>query len=112
MVVAVVGNEDVAAAVVVEIGQHELARVLRLRNVSAEERVRVVDEFAVAVTDENGQSMLWVVSAGKATRRAIVLGPDRLDQIEVKSGLAPGEPVIVNPPAGLTDGAVVKVKGS
>jgi hypothetical protein len=43
----VVGNEDVATAVVIEIGKHELARVLRLRNVSAEERVRVVDEFAV-----------------------------------------------------------------
>jgi HlyD family secretion protein len=65
-----------------------------------------------AVTEQNGQSMVWVVSGGKTARRAVTPGPDRLDQIEVKSGLVPGEAVIVNPPAGLTDGAPVRVKGS
>jgi len=65
-----------------------------------------------AVADMNGQPAVWVVSAGRARRRAVTLGPDRLDQIEVKSGLVPGEPVVVNPPGGLTDGAVVRVKGS
>jgi HlyD family secretion protein len=65
-----------------------------------------------AVSEQNGQPMLWVVSGGKAARRTVRLGPDRLDQVEVTSGLAPGETVIVNPPAGLTDGVPVRVKGS
>ena len=65
-----------------------------------------------AVSDQNGQSIVWVVAGGKATRRTVTPGLDRLDQIEVTSGLAPGETVIVNPPAGLTDGARVRVKGS
>jgi len=65
-----------------------------------------------AVAERNGQSMVWVVANGKATARSVALGPDRLDQVEVKSGVAPGEAVIINPPAGLTDGAVVRVKGS
>ena len=65
-----------------------------------------------AVSERDGRSMVWVVSGGKAMRRAVTLGPDRLDQVEVTSGLEPGEPVIVNPPAGLTDGSVVRVKGS
>jgi HlyD family secretion protein len=65
-----------------------------------------------AVSEQNGQSLVWVVRGGKAARRAVTLGPDRLDQVEVKSGLAPGEPVIVNPPAGLTDGSLVRVRGS
>jgi len=65
-----------------------------------------------AIADRNGQVVVWVVSAGRATPRAVALGPDRLDQVEVKSGLVPGEAVIVNPPAALNDGAVVRVKGS
>jgi HlyD family secretion protein len=65
-----------------------------------------------AVTERNGQSMVWVVSGSKATLRPVTLGPDRLDQVEVKSGLVPGEPVIVNAPAGLTDGGPVRIKRS
>jgi HlyD family secretion protein len=65
-----------------------------------------------AVAERKGQSMVWVVTNGKATARSVALGPDRLDQVEVKSGVAPGEAVIINPPAGLTDNAVVRVKGS
>ena len=52
-----------------------------------------------------------MVTGGTATRRPVVLGADRLDQMEVKSGLVPGETVILNAPAGLTDRARVRVKG-
>ena len=62
------------------------------------------------VSEDNGQSVVWVVAGTKAKRRAVSLGADRLDQIEVKSGVAPGEILIVNAPAGLTDGALVRVK--
>jgi RND family efflux transporter MFP subunit len=63
-----------------------------------------------AVSEQSGQSIVWVVAGGRATRRTVTPGLDRLDQIEVKSGLAPGETVIVNPPAGLADGARVRLK--
>jgi RND family efflux transporter MFP subunit len=62
------------------------------------------------VSEDNGQPVVWVVNGTKAKRRAVSLGADRLDQIEVKSGVAPGEILIVNAPAGLTDGALVRVK--
>ena len=64
-----------------------------------------------AVLEQNGASYVWVVAAGAATRRPVVLGPERIDQIEVKSGISPGDALIVNAPAGLTTGAPVKTKG-
>ena len=45
-------------------------------------------------------------------RRPVTLGRDRLDQVEVQSGLAAGEAIVINPPSGLTDRALVRVKGS
>ncbi|MBI3492830.1 MAG: efflux RND transporter periplasmic adaptor subunit [Acidobacteria bacterium] len=63
------------------------------------------------VIEQNGQQIVWVVSGGSVKRRVVTLGPERLDQVEVKSGVAPGETLILNPPGGLTDRAVVRVKG-
>jgi len=54
----------------------------------------------------------WVVTNNVVTRRPIVRGPDRIDQIEIRSGLAPGEAVVLTPPAGLTDGMRVRVKAN
>ena len=64
------------------------------------------------VTGQGGQSIVWVVSNGTAARRAVTLGADRLDQVEVKSGVVPGEMIVVNPPAGLVDRGPVRVKGT
>jgi RND family efflux transporter MFP subunit len=64
-----------------------------------------------AVAAQGSQGTVWVVAGGLATRRPVVLGADRIDQLEVKSGLVPGEAVILNPPAGLTDRRRVRVKG-
>jgi RND family efflux transporter MFP subunit len=64
------------------------------------------------VTERGGQSFVWVVSNGTVARRAVTLGADRLDQVEVKSGVVPGEVVVVNPPPGLTDRGLVRVKGT
>ena len=63
-----------------------------------------------AVTDQSGPAV-WVVTSGTASRRPVVLGADRLDQVEVRTGLAPGEAVILNPPPGLTDRQRVRIKG-
>src|SRR5262249_25510040 len=55
-----------------------------------------------AMTEVAGQPAAWVVANGVATKRTVTLGADRIDQIEVRSGLLPGETVVLNPPAGLT----------
>ena len=65
-----------------------------------------------ALAEAGGQTIAWVVAGGVAARRAVKVGADRVDQIEVKGGLLPGETVILNPPGGLVDRAPVRVKGS
>src|SRR5262249_55001121 len=64
-----------------------------------------------AVAEENGQTIVWVVTGNTASRRTVTLGEERIDQIEAKSGVIPGETLILNPPAGLIDRARVRVKG-
>ena len=41
----------------------------------------------------------------------MTLGRERLDQVEVRSGVVPGEAMILNPPAALADRGPVRVKG-
>jgi HlyD family secretion protein len=64
-----------------------------------------------AVTEQGGQPVVWVVTANTANRRVIALGPERLDQIEVKTGVVPGETIVMNPPPSLTDRGLVRVRG-
>ena len=63
------------------------------------------------LTDQSGSPFVWVVSGNKASRRPVVLGRERLDQVEVRSGVAPGEALVLNPPASLTDRGPVRLKG-
>ena len=63
------------------------------------------------VTDQNGAPIVWVVTGTTAARRAVTLGRERLDQVEVTSGVAPGEALILNPPPTLTDRGPVRLKG-
>src|SRR3954470_21200780 len=63
------------------------------------------------VTEQNGGPAVWVVTGTKVARRPVVLGRDRLDQVEVRSGVVPGEALVINPPANLTDRGVVRLKG-
>ena len=79
---------------------------LAIRNVFRNRRRTVI-----TVAAEGSQGTVWVVTGNTATRRAVVLGADRIDLMEVKSGLVPGEAVILNPPGGLMDRARVRVKG-
>jgi len=65
-----------------------------------------------AITQQGGASVVWVVSSGLSVRRVVALGAVRIDQVEIKSGVVPGEVVVLNPPAGLTDRGIVRVKGS
>jgi RND family efflux transporter MFP subunit len=63
-----------------------------------------------AVTEQGGAPAVWVVTGATASRRRVTLGADRLDQVEVASGVAPGDAVILNPPPTLTDHGRVRVK--
>jgi HlyD family secretion protein len=65
-----------------------------------------------AVSGVGDQPRVWVVNGSTASSRVVVLGVDRVDQVEVSSGVAPGEVVILNPPAGLAEQALVRVKGA
>jgi HlyD family secretion protein len=63
-----------------------------------------------AVRDFEGRAVVYVVEDGRASMRGISprpLGPDR---VIVSGGLAPGEMVIVEAPAGLSDKSRVRVK--
>lgn len=53
---------------------------------------------------------VWVVADGHARRRAVRAGILGTDSVQILSGLAAGDSVIVTPPAGLADGARVAEK--
>ena len=65
---------------------------------------------ASAVSSRDGNDVVFVVSAGRAERRAVATGEVRGKDVLVTSGLAPGEPVVVVAPPGLTDGDPVREK--
>jgi RND family efflux transporter MFP subunit len=63
-----------------------------------------------AVVGQGERAAVWVVSGTTVTRRTVALGPERLDQIEVRSGVAPGEALVLSPPSTLGDGERVRLK--
>jgi RND family efflux transporter MFP subunit len=63
---------------------------------------------ATAVQRIGGRDYVFVVSAGRAERRAVAIGGRAGDQVIIDSGLAPGERVVAPAPAGLEDGSPVK----
>jgi RND family efflux transporter MFP subunit len=63
-----------------------------------------------AVVKKGDATAVWLVRDSKAVSRPVSLGADRLDMVEVRSGVAPGDSLIVGAPETLTDGATVKVK--
>jgi len=63
---------------------------------------------ARALREDQGRTIAWVVSGGRAERRAVSTGRRQDDDILVTAGLSSGERVIVNAPAALREGAAVK----
>jgi RND family efflux transporter MFP subunit len=60
-----------------------------------------------AVRSDNGQDQVFVFSDGKAQRRPVTLGGNVGESRQVRSGVSAGESVILDPPAGLKDGAAI-----
>jgi RND family efflux transporter MFP subunit len=63
-----------------------------------------------AVRSVDGRSVVFVVNADRLERRAITVGLDSGDQVEVLSGVTAGERVVVEGPLTLKDGDKVKVQ--
>jgi HlyD family secretion protein len=61
-----------------------------------------------AVRTANGQSVVFVVREQRVERRAVTLGQADGDRVEIVSGVAAGDRVVVEGPDTLADGARVK----
>ena len=65
------------------------------------------------IRDASGQSAeVWVVSGSGADKRTVAVGAELPDGVQVTSGLAPGERVVVDPPAALAPGAPIAVQSA
>ena len=65
-----------------------------------------------AVTQGGDGARVWVIENEKATSRTVDVGPARGSQVENRRGLAGGEQVVLDAPAGIKEGARVRIKGS
>ena len=61
-----------------------------------------------AVLNRDKQDVVFVVHGGKAERRAVTVSDTQGDDSVLSAGVANGEMVIINAPAGLKDGLAVK----
>jgi RND family efflux transporter MFP subunit len=72
-------------------------------------RIRVP---AAAVQREGDNTYVWIVSDGRAERRAVTIGAESEGSIEVRAGIASGDELVSPVVQGLEDGGKVKLKAS
>jgi RND family efflux transporter MFP subunit len=72
-------------------------------------RIRVP---AAAVQREGDNAYVWVVSEGRAERRAVTVGAESEGSVEVRAGVASGDELVSPVVQGLEDGGKVKLKAS
>jgi RND family efflux transporter MFP subunit len=77
--------------------------------IEAEEHLGVVLVPAAAVVRDGGSEAVLVAVGDQAERRAIEVGLADAADVEVESGVAPGDLVITSGQAGLPDGAEISV---
>jgi RND family efflux transporter MFP subunit len=63
-----------------------------------------------AVRTADGRKIVFVLREDRVERRAVTVGLEQGDQVEVLSGVSAGERVVVDGPAALKDGDKVKVQ--
>jgi RND family efflux transporter MFP subunit len=63
-----------------------------------------------ALQSRDGRDIVFVVQHGRAERRAVTVSDTLGDDSVLSAGVAAGESVIADPPAGLTDGAAVRAE--
>lgn len=76
---------------------------------SGDARIIVIPENALRELPD-GRNVVWVLKRDRAERRAVRVASRHQDEAAVAAGLAAGEKVIVDPPAGLTETMRVKEK--
>lgn len=86
------------------------ARVAFLaREVAADERQPVTAVPAAAIAEQATRPVVYVVRDGQAVATPVELGRRLGDLTEITAGLKVGERVVLEPPAGLKDGAKIRV---
>lgn len=65
-----------------------------------------------AIDASASHDFAWVVHDSKVERRAVTVAHSNGSDVTLSAGLAPGESVVLNPPATLTDGAAVTVEST
>jgi RND family efflux transporter MFP subunit len=65
-----------------------------------------------AVRAEGDARYVFVVRGETVERRAVKVGGTDGDRLEVLAGLSSGDQVVIAPPAGLSDGSKIRVKGT
>ncbi|HWF78284.1 MAG TPA: efflux RND transporter periplasmic adaptor subunit [Caulobacteraceae bacterium] len=103
-----VGFKSRDPRIVPEMGAHVAFLSPTPTNSAAASRAVIVPPDAVQ-TEDNGQSVVFVIANGKAERRAVRLGDKSVDGQMIVAGLAPDETVAVEGAEHLKDGAAVKV---
>ena len=63
-----------------------------------------------AVRNEQGQTVVFVVVEDHVERRAVRTSPSQGDVLEIVSGLAAGERVVVEGPPDLADGRKIEIR--
>jgi RND family efflux transporter MFP subunit len=74
---------------------------------AAERKARLMVPKSAVRTD-GAQKIVFVVKEDRVERRAVTVGGETGDQVEVVSGLNSGEKIVVEGPEGLADGSRVK----
>lgn len=63
-----------------------------------------------AVRKVGEASVVWVVSDGKIERRAVTLGAEHGNDVEVMAGVSAGDSLVIRGPEGLHEGQAVEIK--
>jgi RND family efflux transporter MFP subunit len=72
--------------------------------------IRALLAPAAAVSTLGQMERVFVASDGRAVLRLVKTGAPRGDRIEILSGLAEGDRLVLNPPAGLREGQALEVQ--
>ncbi len=79
------------------------------RSESAEGHAARAVVAAAAVRGSGSDTVVFVLDGDHVERRAVTLGPEEGDEVQVVAGLTPGERVVVDGPPELEDGQAVRV---
>lgn len=75
-------------------------------------RPAVASVPAAVVAGGDGETHAWIVEDGRARRVAVAAEPEEAGLRNVTEGLAPGQLVVVSPPAALEDGDRVRARSA